>query len=69
MLPKTRKGAIFIRIGEPSGMRRPGLPFLVAGLGGLVMESCPPALNLMVVEKQRGSSLRLVHFRLVGLAL
>jgi hypothetical protein len=50
-------------------MRRPGLPFLVAGLGGLVMESCPPALNLMVVEKQRGSSLQLVHFRLVGLAL
>jgi hypothetical protein len=49
-LPKTRKGAIFICIREPLGMRRLGLPFWVAGLGGLVMESRPAALNFRVVE-------------------
>jgi hypothetical protein len=32
------------------GMRRPVLPFQVAGLGGLVTESHPPALNHRVVE-------------------
>jgi hypothetical protein len=50
MLPETCKGAIFIRIGEPMGMRRLGLPFRVAGVGGLVMESRPPTLNHRVLE-------------------
>jgi hypothetical protein len=54
MLPETRKGAIFIR---------------VARLGGLVMESHPLAPNRRVVEWRRGSSLRLLHFRLVDPSL
>jgi hypothetical protein len=68
-LPKTCKDVIFIGIGEPPGMRKHGLPFRVAGLGGLVMESHPPALNHRVVERQHGSLLRLVHFLLVGPSL
>jgi hypothetical protein len=50
MLPKTYKRAIFIRIEEPPGMWRPGLPFQVAGLGRLVTESHLPVLNRRVVE-------------------
>jgi hypothetical protein len=50
MLPKIHKGAVFIRIGVPPGMQRPGLPFRVAGLGGLVTESRPSTLNHRVVE-------------------
>jgi hypothetical protein len=49
-LPQTRKGVIFIRIGEPQGMWRPGLTFRIAWLGGLVMESYLPTLNRRVVE-------------------
>jgi hypothetical protein len=49
-LPETHKGVIFIHIREPPGMQRPRLPFHVVGLGGLVMESRPPALNRKVVE-------------------
>jgi hypothetical protein len=49
-LSETHKGAMFICIGEPLGMRRPGLPFQVAGLGRLVTESHPPMLNRRVAE-------------------
>jgi hypothetical protein len=50
MLLETRKGAIFIRIEEPPGMQRSGLPFWVSKLGRLVTESHPPMLNHRVVE-------------------
>jgi hypothetical protein len=49
MLPETRKWAIFICIWEPPGMRRPDVPYRVAGLGGLVTESYPVALNRRLV--------------------
>jgi hypothetical protein len=39
-----------ICIREPLGMRRPELPFWVARLGGLVMESRPTVLNRRLVE-------------------
>jgi hypothetical protein len=53
-LLKTPKGAIFISIREPSGMQKPGLPFWVVWLGGLVTESRPLALNHKVVKRRRG---------------
>jgi hypothetical protein len=50
VLPENRKWSIFIRIREPPGTRWLGLPFRVAGLGGLVIESYPPTLNCRVVQ-------------------
>jgi hypothetical protein len=48
--PVLNIDATRIYIDEPPCMQRPRLPFRVARIGGLVMESHPPALNHRVVE-------------------